>query len=256
MRNGRLIPRRRSPLVWMGPRGASLCLMLMMSGCRALAPTVTDTRGPAAPEIPTIMQPTTVTPSRPPENRTASAGNLPEKTTPPSISAPLPSPPPNTATAVTGGVSQSQQAIGSLNAGRDQSSSSSASPKRSPSPGKPPETTQPPTPAGSDAAAARSAVPDLAVLEQRLRDTRAIGVFTKLSLKNQVDDLLGRFRAAYRAHTPIPTSDLRQRYDLLILKVVTLLQDDDPELARSISFSREALWGILSDPEKFAKIQP
>jgi hypothetical protein len=94
------------------------------------------------------------------------------------------------------------------------------------------------------------------VLEQRLRDTHAIGVFTKLSLKNQVDDLLERFRSAYREHPPMPTSGLRQPYDLLILKVVTLLQDNDPELARGISFSREALWGILSDPVKFAAIQP
>jgi hypothetical protein len=39
---------------------------------------------------------------------------------------------------------------------------------------------------------------DLPELERRLRDTRAIGVFTKLSLKNQVDDLLGAFRTLYQ----------------------------------------------------------
>jgi biotin operon repressor len=47
---------------------------------------------------------------------------------------------------------------------------------------------------------------------------------------------------------------LRQQYDLLLLKVLTLLQDSDPSLAAAISSSREAIWGILSDPDKFAKI--
>jgi hypothetical protein len=95
---------------------------------------------------------------------------------------------------------------------------------------------------------------NLADLEQRLRETRAIGVFTKLSLKNQVDDLLNAFRALYRGPNKHPTVELRQRYDLLLLKVLTLLQDGDPPLAAAISSSREAIWSILSDPDKFAKI--
>jgi len=95
---------------------------------------------------------------------------------------------------------------------------------------------------------------DLADLEQRLRDTRAIGVFTKLSLKNQVDDLLDEFRTQYKGSNKHPTPELRQRYDLLILKVLSLLQDTDPALAAAIASSREAIWGILADPDKFAKI--
>jgi hypothetical protein len=95
---------------------------------------------------------------------------------------------------------------------------------------------------------------DLADLEQRLRDTRAIGVFTKLSLKNQVDDLLSEFRTQYKGSNKHPTPELRQRYDLLILKVLSLLQDTDPALAAAISSSREAIGGILADPDKFAKI--
>ena len=95
---------------------------------------------------------------------------------------------------------------------------------------------------------------DLASLEQRLRDTRAIGVFTKLSLKNQVDDLLGEFRVLYQGPNKRPTAELRQRYDQLLEKVLALLQDGDPQLAATIASSREAIWGILADPEKFAKI--
>ena len=87
-----------------------------------------------------------------------------------------------------------------------------------------------------------------------MKDTRAIGVFTKLSLKNQVDDLLSQFRAFHSRKSATPLSELRQRYDLLLLKVLSLLQDGDPPLAKAIASSREAIWGILSDPQKFAKL--
>jgi hypothetical protein len=105
-------------------------------------------------------------------------------------------------------------------------------------------------------AATPSAPPtlNLAELEQRLRETRAIGVFSKLSLKNQVDDLLNAFRDLYRGPNKHPTPELRQRYEQLLLKVLTLLQDGDPPLAAAIASSREAIWNILADPEKFAKI--
>jgi hypothetical protein len=95
---------------------------------------------------------------------------------------------------------------------------------------------------------------DLAGLEQRLRDTHAIGVFTKLSLKNQVDDLLDQFRGFYEGQIKVPLAALRQRYELLLLEVVTLLQDADKQLASAITSSREAIWGILADPKTFAKI--
>ncbi len=95
---------------------------------------------------------------------------------------------------------------------------------------------------------------NLADLEQRLRDTRAIGVFTKLSLKNQVDDLLGAFRDLYKGPNKQPPPELRQRYDQLLVKVLSLLQQGDPPLAQAIASSREAIWSILADPDKFEKI--
>jgi hypothetical protein len=94
----------------------------------------------------------------------------------------------------------------------------------------------------------------LGSLEQRLKDTKAIGVFTKLSLKNQVDDLLGQLRAFHKGAAKTPPAVLRQKYDTLIIKVLTLLQDGDPQLASAIASSREALWGILMDPQKFSQI--
>ena len=95
---------------------------------------------------------------------------------------------------------------------------------------------------------------DLASLETRLKDTKAIGVLTKLTLKNQVDDLLNQFRAFYAGKLKTTLAELRRPYDLLILKVLSLLQDKDPPLATDLAASREAIWGILSDPVKFAKV--
>ena len=121
--------------------------------------------------------------------------------------------------------------------------------------------TTPPAPATSAPVASSGPPPssapstlNLTDLEQRLRQTNAIGVFTKLSLKNQVDDLLNAFRVLYKGPNKHPTAELRQRYDQLLLKVLTLLQDGDPPLAAAISSSREAIWSILADPDKFAKI--
>jgi hypothetical protein len=94
---------------------------------------------------------------------------------------------------------------------------------------------------------------DLASLETRLRATGAIGVFTKLSLKNQVSDLFDQFKAFHHGGAPALTT-LRQAYELLLLKVLSLIQDNDASLASAISASRESIWGILVDPAKFAKL--
>lgn len=95
---------------------------------------------------------------------------------------------------------------------------------------------------------------DLKALENRLKDTKAIGVFTKLTVKNQVDDLLQQFRAYYQGKLKTTLTDLRRSYDMLVLKVLALLQDADPPLASAIAASRESIWSILSNPAKFAAV--
>lgn len=117
--------------------------------------------------------------------------------------------------------------------------------------------TQPPAtaaPASAKATTPAAAALDLNGLEQRLRDTRAIGVFTKLSLKNQVDDLLTEFRTYHKGRVPPTLTQLREQYEVLLMKVVTLLQDGDPSLAGAVASSREAIWAVLTDPVKFANI--
>jgi hypothetical protein len=94
---------------------------------------------------------------------------------------------------------------------------------------------------------------DFASLGTRLRQTKAIGTLTKLSLKNQVDDLLDKFRAYHKRQGTATLPELRRSYEMLLLKVLSLLQDSDPPLARDIVQSRAAIWGILADPRKFTE---
>ena len=96
---------------------------------------------------------------------------------------------------------------------------------------------------------------DVAALKKKLKATKAIGVFTKISLKNQVDDLMNQFGDYYKGKGKTTMPELRRAYDLLVMKVLSLLQDSDQKLASEVVSSREAIWGLLSDPKKFAALQ-
>ena len=140
-----------------------------------------------------------------------------------------------------------------------QSAANAAAPSAKPpakAPASPAPTAQAPKNESIAPDAARQKAPplDLATLTQRLKDTKAIGVLTKIALKNQVDDLLNQFRGLYQGKLKTTLAELRQSFDLLILKVLALLQDSDSALAAAIVASREAIWRILSDPAKFATI--
>jgi len=95
---------------------------------------------------------------------------------------------------------------------------------------------------------------DLPALEQQLKSTKAIGILSKIALKNQVDDLMSKFREHYKGKTPPTMTDLRSAYDLLIMKVLSMVQDRDQKLAASIISSRAAIWDLLADPKKFATL--
>ena len=91
-------------------------------------------------------------------------------------------------------------------------------------------------------------------LKEELKATKAIGVFTKISLKNKVDDLLDQFREFYQGNARITMADLRQSYNMLIMKVLSLLQDEDQKLASAIVASREPIWNLLANPTSFAAL--
>jgi len=95
---------------------------------------------------------------------------------------------------------------------------------------------------------------DIKALVARLRDTSAIGLFTKLALKNQIDDLMDRFRRFHAREEETPLERLRDQFNLLFMKVITLLQDGDPALGQEIAKGRGILWGKLVDPGEFARL--
>jgi hypothetical protein len=128
-------------------------------------------------------------------------------------------------------------------------------------PATPAPTTKPATPPAQTAAKppaplATSPNPtlDLTALKEQLKSTKAIGLMTKLTLKNQVDDLLDGFRDHYAGKGKSTMPQLRQAYDMLMMKVLSLLQDKDQKLASDIVASREVIWALLADPKKFAAL--
>jgi hypothetical protein len=178
-------------------------------------------------------------PGEAPKSSTAQGETVAPEAAPP---APPAAPPPSVAAQRAPAAVQPAQPPAAPQVAKAAPKAPSASPPAAPPPKK-------------ETAPAQTAKPpplDLNSLETRLKETKAIGVMTKIALKNQVDDLLNQFRAFYQGKLKTTLAELRQPYDLLVLKVLSLLQDSDPSLAAAIVASREAIWGILSDPVKFA----
>jgi hypothetical protein len=218
----------------------TLCIV---ASCAHQPPPAADSAQAVAPAAssapPPAVAPAGPPPASPPPPQAEPAESAPQP--PPTPSPPASSAPPSQTrpAAPLGRTSSPPPRASSANSGTSARAASAAAPR------------QQGTPAASAAAAPAL---DLKQLEQRLRDTSAIGVFTKLSLKNQVDDLLAQFKAYHGGQSSLTLTQLRQKYEVLLLKVVTLLQDSDPSLANAVSSSREAIWGVLTDPNKFANI--
>jgi len=237
-----------------------LSMMIGAAGCARKAPetpqptpATTDASPPAAtaPAKPAAASPSTVTnkpeedAAKPPQATTAAPASPEKPATPatPSASAP-PGQPAAPATPA-----------------KPAPSTATAKPaptKPAPAPTPKPATPPPQTAAKPTAPAPRAASPnptlDLTALKEQLKSTKAIGLMTKLTLKNQVDDLLDGFRDLYAGKGKNTMPQLRQSYDMLMMKVLSLLQDKDQKLASDIVASREVIWGLLADPKKFAAL--
>ena len=228
----------------------AIATSLMLSNCAAPRRSPESEQPPApipatiAPEQSAAPPPAPQSPPTPPARQTPpAAAAAPVAAAPAPAPAPAPTPGPQAPSATKASPGPTSGRLVS----KPSDTAGAAAPKQTAGPAPP---------------AAKATVPespkeptlDLGALEQRLKDTKAIGIFTKLSLKNQVDDLLGELRAFHNGSAKTPTAVLRQKYDTLMIKVLTLLQDGDPQLASTIASSREALWGILMDPKKFAQI--
>ena len=92
--------------------------------------------------------------------------------------------------------------------------------------------------------------PKLEELIDRFTKTKAIGVFTKLSLQTNVTRLHNAFAGYHQGKQPPSIEELRERFDLMVQEMMILVQDKDPELARDLYTSRLLFWSYLSSSEK------
>ena len=216
--------------------------MAMMAGCSILgrAPTPQDSRAAPSPAVVAPQSertPTAVTSSRPAppsvvEDRsaTATSSTPPAERSRPGAAArvppkaAVPKPP--------------------ASEGRAASPSAASAPPAAPAP------LRLPPPAPTIALPPATPPLDLAALEHRLRETKAISVFSKLALKNQFDDLMEQLRALPQGHLRASLNELRRSFDLLMMKALALLQDEDPLLASALASSRESIWNAISVPAR------
>lgn len=86
---------------------------------------------------------------------------------------------------------------------------------------------------------------DMETLTSRLKETKAIGFFTKLAIRNDVSDLMDDVKR-YRKKSMLATKmkEIRESFEGLLMKIVALL-DDDPELSRDLYVGRESIWKSL-----------
>ena len=127
-------------------------------------------------------------------------------------------------------------------------------PQQSAEPEQPVILPDPPEATPESAPGTPAATLDLDSLETRLRKTKAIGFFTKLEIKGQVDNLIDDFSNYHGNRGKLTLDQLEERFGLLLMKLSVLLQDDDPGLQREITSARSALWPTLSNPDQFAAL--
>ncbi len=98
---------------------------------------------------------------------------------------------------------------------------------------------------------ARAQTLDLDALEDRLRETDAIGLASKLTLKVRLDSLIDDFRELHRGRGDDSLMSLKGRFNSLIDETLAQLRDDDPALYGTLIGSRAGLWATMTDPRKF-----
>lgn len=96
---------------------------------------------------------------------------------------------------------------------------------------------------------------DLEALVDRISHSRALGFLTKLSLKLDIDGFLKMVQDYHdKGGAEESLEQLHERYEVMVHKLVVLLQDEDEELVESIENGRDKLWAMLADANKFAGI--
>jgi len=91
-------------------------------------------------------------------------------------------------------------------------------------------------------------------LEKEIRKTSAIGAFAKLSLSGDINKMIDALKTYHAGDSPLTLEQHREQYDLLYMKVVSQVQDKDPELFNKLCNAWDPLWAELQDENNLKKI--
>ena len=94
---------------------------------------------------------------------------------------------------------------------------------------------------------------DLELLERRVRKTKAIGALTKLRLRSDIKDLMAKLKRYHAGKSDLDIDQLNEQFDLLYMKVVSLVQDKDLDLHRQLCNSWDQIWHGARNPDYFSK---
>ena len=84
-------------------------------------------------------------------------------------------------------------------------------------------------------------------LEKQVRETKAIGTIAKLKLSNDINKLLAELKAYHAGTSHLTLEQHREQYDLLYMKIVSLVQENDPELYHQLCNAWDPIWAELQD---------
>jgi len=97
-------------------------------------------------------------------------------------------------------------------------------------------------------------VVDFETLEKRIRKTNAIGGFAKLKLSGDINKMVADLKTFHAGNSTLALEQHREQYDLLYMKVVSQVQDKDPELFHQLCNAWEPLWAALQDESNLKKV--
>ena len=90
-------------------------------------------------------------------------------------------------------------------------------------------------------------VVDFEILEQRIRKTKAMGGLAKLKLSGDIKKMVADLKTYHGGGSAHTLEQHRQQYDLLYMKVVSQVQDKDPELFNQLCNAWDPLWSALQE---------
>lgn len=92
---------------------------------------------------------------------------------------------------------------------------------------------------------------DLNALADMLKNTKAVGLVTKIALKGDISALLKRMEVYHRGKRTFSLEELQEQYDLLLMKIASHLQDKDLALHKHLCNAWFVIWEDLRDEQRF-----